>query len=144
MAKTVTNFEIDRVEKHKQLRENQLVMEMEHRTMQIIHEKKKERQEKEYHTMLKDITDEKNFKFENLHVDRKQHYQKVQDKYARLDKLGYVAFEDHLIEVEARQEQVKKIEQELAVEAHARSTQADRDYVNRHITLQAQIDLEAG
>jgi hypothetical protein len=36
---------------------------MEHRTMQIIHEKRKEKQEKEYHTMLKDLSEEKNFKF---------------------------------------------------------------------------------
>jgi len=31
----------------------------------------------------------------------------------------------------------------LAVEAHARSTQADQDYVNLHATMQAQMDLEA-
>lgn len=125
MANTVTAFECDRVDKHKKIREKQLVIEMEHRTMQIINEKRKDKQEKEYHTMLKDIAEEKDFKFTNLHVDRKLHYQKVQDKYATLDKLGYVAFEDHIIDVEARQEQSKKLEQELAVEAHYRSTHAD-------------------
>jgi hypothetical protein len=140
IANTITAFERDRVDKHTKIREKQLVIEMEHRTMQIINEKKKEKQEKEYHTMLKEITEEKDFKFTNLHVDRKQHYQKVQDKYATLDKLGYVAFEDHIIDVEARQEQAKKLEQELAVEAHYRSTLADQHYVNRHSTLQARID----
>jgi len=69
--------------------------------MEILHERKKERQEKEYHTMLKDIAEENDFKFKNLDVDRKQHYQKVQDKYAKLDKMGYVAFKDHIVEVEA-------------------------------------------
>lgn len=47
---------------------------MEHRTMQIIHEKKKEKQEKEYQNMMKELAEEKHFKFESLHVDRKQHY----------------------------------------------------------------------
>ncbi len=74
IANTVTAFERDRVDKHKKIREKQLVIEMEHRTMQIINEKRKERQEKEYHTMLKDLAEEKDFKFQNLHVDRKQHY----------------------------------------------------------------------
>ena len=63
MANTVTAFERDRVDKHKKIREKQLVIEMEHRTMQIINEKRKERQEKEDHTMLKDLAEEKDFKF---------------------------------------------------------------------------------
>ena len=63
IANTVTAFERDRVDKHKMIREKQLVIEMEHRTMQIINEKRKERQEKEYHTMLKDLAEEKDFKF---------------------------------------------------------------------------------
>jgi len=92
MAHAVTSFERDRVDKHKKIREKQLVIEQEKRTMEILHERKKERQEKEYHTMLKDIAEEKDFKFKNLDVDRQQHYQKVQDKYAKLDKIGYVAF----------------------------------------------------
>lgn len=104
--------------------------------MQIIHEKRKEKQEKEYHTMLKDIAEETDFKFANLHVDRKQHYQKVQDKYATIDRKGYIAFKDHIIDVEAREEQATKFEQELAVEAHNRSTLADQSYVNRHSTMQ--------
>lgn len=63
LAKKVTNFEIDRVEKHKKVREKQLVIEMEHRTMQIIHENKKEKQEKEYQIYLKEIAEERDFKF---------------------------------------------------------------------------------
>jgi hypothetical protein len=59
MANTVTALERDRAHKHKKIREKQLVIEMEHRTMQIINEKIKERQEKEYHTMLKDLAEEK-------------------------------------------------------------------------------------
>jgi len=43
IANTVTAFERDRVDKHKKIREKQLVIEMEHRTMQIIKEKRKER-----------------------------------------------------------------------------------------------------
>ncbi len=63
MANTVTALERDRADKHKNIREKQLVIEMEHRTMQIINEKIKERQEKEYHTMLKDLAEEKDLKF---------------------------------------------------------------------------------
>ena len=43
MANTVTALERDRADKHKNIREKQLVIEMEHRTMQIINEKRKER-----------------------------------------------------------------------------------------------------
>jgi len=41
--------------------------------MQIIHENKKEKQEKEYQTYLKELSEERDFKFKNLHNDRKQH-----------------------------------------------------------------------
>jgi len=92
LAEAITSFERDRVDKHKKIREKQLVIEMEKRTNEIIHERKKERQEKEYRTMLKDIAEENEFKFKNLDVERQQHYQKVQDKYINLDKKGYVAF----------------------------------------------------
>lgn len=143
IANKVTAFERDRVDKHVKIREKQLIIEMEHCTLQIINEKKKEKQEKEYHAMLEEIALEKDYKFTNLHVGRKQHYQKVQNKNATLNKLGYVAFEDHIIDVEARQEQAKKFEQELAVGAHYRSTLADQHYVNRNSTLQARIDWEA-
>lgn len=93
--------------------------------------------------MLKDIAEEKDFKFAKLDEDRQQHYQKVQDKYAKLDKLGYVAFQDHIVEVDARQEQAKKEEKDMAVEAHHRSTLADQHYVNMHKTAQEQDDREA-
>lgn len=125
LAKKVKNFEVDRVEKHKNVREKQLVIEMENRTMQIIHENKKEKQEKEYQTYLKELSEERDFKFKNLHNDRKQHSQKVEDMHKHLNKLGYIAYEDHIKDVEARQEQAKKEEEILAIEAHARSTLAD-------------------
>jgi len=61
----------------------------------------------------------------------------VQEKYATLDKLGYMAFEDNIVDVEARKEQAKKLYQDTAVELHYRSTLVDQQYFNRNSTLQA-------
>ena len=70
MAHAVTTFERDRVERHRRIREKQLAIEQEKRTMEILNERRKERQEKDYHTMLKDIAEEKDFKFAKLDEER--------------------------------------------------------------------------
>jgi predicted RND superfamily exporter protein len=114
LAKKICSFEQDRVEKHKMIRENQLVINQENRTMQIINERKKTRQEKDFRSMLKEISEEKEFKFNKLSDDRALHYKKVQDKFSKLDNLGHDAYQDHIVDVGERQARYKEMDKEMS------------------------------
>ena len=70
-SKKIANWGVDRVQKHKVVREKQIDFEEDRKVLQVLVERRKEKQEKDYHKMLKDISEERDFVFKKYQTVRK-------------------------------------------------------------------------
>ena len=68
----------------------------------MVKERLRDKQEKAFKELQAEIAEFNQQNFATLDERRKGNFQKVQDKFAKLDKLGFAAYGEHLTEVEKK------------------------------------------
>lgn len=135
--------EKERIEKHKAVRANQLLMEEEARVKHLIREREYLLKEQAFQQVRQEIAADRNLAFQKINTIREQHWDKVQQENQRIDEVSYAAYPVHIREVEERFLRLKQEELIEAQNSHDRAVRDEAHLLQMHHEQQVQADIEA-